>query len=104
MFLRRPFGLKNARATFQTAMDVMLDSLRWQFTLVYAVNIVVFSKLAANYIEQVRRVLRLLYEAGVTPKLKKCRLFAENMDYIGRVIRLTRLELAEHTTDALAKL
>lgn len=54
------FGLENAPASFQKAMDVILASGRCQFTLVYLKDIVVFSKSPADHIEQVRRVLELL--------------------------------------------
>lgn len=49
-------------------------------------------------------MLRALYEARVTLKLKKCELFAENIRYLGHVIRYCRLELLEHATDAVGNL
>lgn len=48
--------------------------------------------------------MRLLYEAGVTLKLKHASLFADTIDYLGHVIRPGCLELTEHATDAVAKL
>lgn len=46
----------------------------------------------------------LLCKAGVMIKLKKSRLFAEIIDYLGHVIRPDHLKLAEHRTDAAEKL
>lgn len=98
-----PLGLKNAPATFQSVMDVIFAFVRWQFALVYLSDTVVFRKTPADRIEQVRSVLRLLYVAGVTLKLKKCKFFAEISDYVGHVIQPGGMDLAENTTNAVEK-
>jgi Reverse transcriptase (RNA-dependent DNA polymerase) len=41
-FKRMPFGLINAPATFQRAMDVILSGVLWKFALVYLDDIIVF--------------------------------------------------------------
>jgi Reverse transcriptase (RNA-dependent DNA polymerase) len=43
-FLRMPFGLRNAPATFQRFVDITLAGLTWKTCLVYLVEIIVFSK------------------------------------------------------------
>lgn len=48
--------------------------------------------------------MQLFLKVGVSLKQKKCNFFAETIDYIGHVIRPDILKLAEHTTDAVAKL
>lgn len=67
--------MKNTTEAFQRAMDVFLASDRRQFALLYVEDLIVFSNSPADHIEHVWRVLRLLYEAGVTIGLKKCRTF-----------------------------
>lgn len=42
-FIWMPFGLKKALETFQGAMDVILESVKWQFESVYLDDMVVFS-------------------------------------------------------------
>lgn len=85
-------------------MDVILTSVRWQFALADLNDIFVFSKSPQDHTKQVWRVLRLACKAGVTPKLKKRKFFAETIDYLGHIIWPGRLELAEHITDDVAKL
>jgi Reverse transcriptase (RNA-dependent DNA polymerase) len=41
-FKRMPFGLRNARSTFQRAMDVILSGVRWQKCLCYLDDFIVF--------------------------------------------------------------
>lgn len=103
-FTRILFDLKHTPGTFHSGMDVILAFLRWQFALDLFDDIVVILKSAKKQIEQVRRVLRLLYETRTTLKRKKCEIFAANIDYLGHVIRRRHLEPPEHTTYAAANL
>ncbi len=43
-FKRMPFGLKNAPATFQRAIDIILAGVKWQHCLVYLDDVIAFSK------------------------------------------------------------
>ena len=100
-FLRMPFGLCNAPATFQRAMDILLAGLRWKSCLVYLDDIIVFSRTAEEHLVHVEEILEKLQDAGVSLKLKKCRFFAETVDYLGHVIRPGLLEVATKNTAAI---
>ncbi len=69
--------------------------------LVYLDDVIAFSRTIEEHFEHLQDVLRLLEEAGVTLKLKKCQLFCDTVDYLGHVIRPGRLALAEKNTRAL---
>lgn len=71
-FTRMPFGPSNSAGTIQSARDVMLSAVKWQFALVYLQDIVIFSRTPAEHIAQVHSVLTHLNNAGVTLRLKKC--------------------------------
>lgn len=60
-----------------------------------------FSGAPEEHIDHVRHVLTLLNNAGVTLKLKKFTFFMDTIDYLGHVIRLKRLEIANHTAEAI---
>jgi len=100
-YTRMPFGLKNAPATFQRVMDVILSSVRWQFALVYLDDIFVFSTTVEDHFDHVRTVLGLLKDAGVTLRLDKCHFFSEAVDYLGHVVRPGRLAVSSKTCDAV---
>ena len=59
-YTRIPFGLKNAPATFQRALDIILSGPRWQICLVYLDDVIVFSKDMEQHLAQVDTVLTLL--------------------------------------------
>ena len=103
-FVRMPFGLKNAPATFQRALDMILAGVRWQFALVYLDDVIVYSRTVDEHEEHVRAVLRLLQSAGVTLKLKKCEFFSTSVRYLGHEIRPGELRVLDATTAAVQEL
>ena len=102
-FLRMPFGLRNAPATFQRAMDVILASVRWQVALVYLDDVIIFSKSYRAHLEHVATVLSLLKSAGVTLKLAKCHFFSQEVDYLGHVIFPGKLAVSTKTCEAVER-
>ena len=78
-----PFGLKNAPATFQRLMDIVLkgttDFCRW-----YIDDISIFSLTWDTHIEHLRTVLiRLQSSSGLTLKLPKCLFGAKTCEFFG---------------------
>lgn len=49
------FGLKNASATFQPVMDVLLSTVKCQYAFVYLDDIGIVSKTSKDHIEQKHR-------------------------------------------------
>jgi len=79
-YVRLPFGLSNAPATFQRAIDMILGALKWKSRLVYLDDIIVFSQSAGEHVQHLREVFMALRGAGVSLKAKKCHLFQEEVD------------------------
>jgi hypothetical protein len=96
-FLRMPFGLRNAPATFQRFVDITLSGLTWNNCLVYLDDIIVFSKTLSEHMAHLDALLHRLYRAGLTLNLNKCQFFKETVDYLGHVIRPGQLSVAEKT-------
>ena len=99
-YVRMPFGLRNAPATFQRALDIILSRVRWQTCLIYLDDVIVFSHTVAEHLRHVDEVLTLLRAAGVTLKLSKCRFFQPKVDYLGHVITPGKLHVATANTQA----
>ena len=70
-----PFGLKNAPATFQRAVDIILSQVRWQYAPVYLDDVIVYSKTLQEHFTHMRTILGMLKGAGVSLKLPKCHFF-----------------------------
>jgi Reverse transcriptase (RNA-dependent DNA polymerase) len=70
--LRLPFGLRNAPATFERAIDIILSGIKWKTCLVYLDDVIVFYKSKTDHITHVAEALTLLENAGLSLKLKKC--------------------------------
>jgi transposase InsO family protein len=100
-FSRMPFGLVNAPATFQRAMDVLLTPVLWRKAIVYLDDIIIFSSTVEDHIRDVDQVLTMLNEAGVSLKLKKCRFFRRRVDYLGHVIQPGQLGMAAKKMSAV---
>lgn len=100
-FIRMPFGLKNAPATFQRAIDIILSKVKWQYALVYLDDVIIYSKSVEDHFAHVRTVLTLLQNAGVSLKLNKCSFFTTAVDYLGHKIRPGKLEVASRTCEAI---
>jgi len=86
-FLRLPFGLVNAPASFQRALDIILSCLRWKTCLVYLDDVIVFYGTVNDHIRHLHEVLLLLEKAGVSLKPSKCHLFQQEVEYLGQVVR-----------------
>lgn len=102
-YLRMPFGLKGAPATFRRALDIILSSVRWQLCLVYLDDVIIFSRSYAEHVKQLDQVLTLMGSAGISLKLKKCDFFKPSVSYLGHVIAPGKLSVAEDTAAASAK-
>ena len=102
-FLRMPFGLKNAPATFQRAVDIILSQVKWETALVYLDDVIIYSKTVMEHFAHVREALRLLRDAGVSLKLSKCAFFDTSVTYLGHVIRPGRLEIEPRNVFAIER-
>ncbi|KAF4648393.1 hypothetical protein FOL46_003008, partial [Perkinsus olseni] len=80
-WVRMPFGLASAPATFQRLMDLILGHL--PFVRVYLDDVLIFSRSAEEHLEHLRIVFDLLRAAGMTIAAEKCELFQDRVTYLG---------------------
>lgn len=82
-FLRLPFGLKNAAASFQRLMEHVLRELKGKCCMVYIDDVVVYSK---NEQEHLQQVFKCFHKAGLTLNLKKCNFIQQSLTFLGHVV------------------
>lgn len=85
-FKRMPFGLTNAPATFQRAMNTILNGLTWTDCLVYLDDIVIFARDFQEHNRRLEAVLERLETAGVKLNAKKCELLKTETLILGHVV------------------
>ena len=84
-FVRMPFGLKGAPATFQRAMDGVLSDMTCADA--YIDDIVVKTQGEwEDHIRDLDEVLTRLGEVGLTAKLAKCAFGRRQVDFLGHVV------------------
>ena len=71
-FLRMPFGLKNAPATFQRLMDRVLTSLQGIELFVYMDDIVIYANSLEEHTDKLRKLLARSKAAGLALQPDKC--------------------------------
>ena len=85
-FLRMPFGLCNAPATFQHLMQECLGELNLTYTLIYLDDVIVFSSTPEEHLVRLRAVLERFLEHGLKLKPSKCHFFRTEIDYLGHKV------------------
>ncbi len=101
-FLRMPFGLKNAPAIFQAAIEEVLKPVN-EICKNYVDDVVVFSNSWVEHLNDLRRVISCLGAAGLTLKMKKCVFGRQHLVYLGHRIGNGTLAVPELRIKALAE-
>ena len=81
-----PMGLKNAPATFERLMDLIMTGLNWKNVLIYLDDILIFGKDFEEHYNNLREVLDRLRKAKLKLSPKKCHLLKSTVTYLGHVI------------------
>ena len=85
-FVRMPFGLCNAPATFQRVMQWVLAGLEGRSCFVYLDDVLMASETFTDHLQHLREVLTRLRSAGLRLKPKKCHLLQREVLFLGHVI------------------
>jgi len=85
-FVRMPFGLVNAPATFQRLMDVVLKNEKGEFVQVYLDDIIIYSQTWEEHLEHIEIVLQRLDEAGLKMGKGKCHFGLVELEFLGHII------------------
>jgi hypothetical protein len=84
--LRMPFGLKNAPATFQRAMNKAFEEFIHEFIEVYIDDILIYSRTWEEHLEHIKKVFEKLREINMKVKLKKCKFGEREVEYLGHIV------------------
>ena len=90
-YLKMPFGLCNAPASFQRAMNIVLGNLVGKFLTVYINDIQVYSATFGDHLQHLQEVLTRMRRHKLFLKPKKCTFGSHEMKYLGFVLTETGL-------------
>lgn len=85
-YLRMPFGLKNAPATFQRVMNNILRGLQNETCFVYLDDIIICSTSLQEHVEKLRKVFIRLRDAKFKIQLDKSEFLQPEVQYLGHIV------------------
>ena len=81
-----PFGLTNAPAAFQRRMNQILAPFIDEFVVVYLDDILIFSRSSTEHEHHIKRILKVLSEAGMILNIEKCKFFKSEVKFLGHIV------------------
>lgn len=85
-FTRLPFGLKNAPAIFQRALDDILRPHIGVRCYVYIDDIIIFSPNEYQHLKDIAEVFSTLHHANMKVQLDKCEFFKDEVEFLGFLV------------------
>ena len=85
-WVRIPFGLQNAPATFQRFMESTLEEYRDRFAIPYLDDAIVYSDKFNDHVDHVGKTLSQLRKKGLKLNPRKCNFFQNQVKYLGRIV------------------
>lgn len=85
-FVRMPFGLRNAPATFQRLMDSVLRKHINIRCFVYMDDIIIFSCSLEEHIQDIQKVLQTLRDANLKIQSDKSEFLRKEVEFLGHVV------------------
>lgn len=85
-FLRMPFGLKNAPATFQRLMNDILRDYINKICVVYLDDILIFSTSLKEHLNSLKLIFKKLAEHKLKIQFDKCSFMRKNTEFLGHVL------------------
>lgn len=85
-FTRLPFGLKNAPAIFQRALDNILRDLIGKCCYVYIDDIIIFGEDEETHLNNIKKVFETLEKANMKVQINKCEFFKNEVEYLGFIV------------------
>lgn len=85
-FLRMPFGLKNAPATFQRIMDTIFRELIGVCIFVFMDDIIIFSPSLKQHLIDLKKVFEILKKYNLKAQIDKSEFLRKEIEFLGHVV------------------
>ncbi|KAK3084013.1 hypothetical protein FSP39_006719 [Pinctada imbricata] len=102
-FKRMSFGLTNAPSTFSRVMNLVLRGLHWKTVLAFLDDVLVLGHDFEDHIENLSEVFARFRQYGIKLKAKKCDLFRQEVEYLGRTVGRDGMKVSQSFIDTMNK-
>ncbi|KAK4409603.1 Transposon Tf2-12 polyprotein [Sesamum angolense] len=99
-----PFGLKNAGATYQRAMQKIFDDMLHKNVECYVDDLVVKSKKRENHFHDLRKVFERLRRYQLKMNPSKCAFGVTSGKFLGFIVRQRGIEIEQAKIDAILRM
>ena len=103
-FLRMPYGLCNAPATFQRLMKNCLGELNLTYALVYLDDVIVYSNTEEDHLCRLQAVFERFHEHGLKLKPSKCSFLHKQITFLGHEVSANGMRLGDLNLKGIAKM
>ena len=104
MYVKMPFGLMNAGATFQRTMDVAFVGERDKFIVIYLDDITVFSKSEEEHVQHLKQTFTKSQKFGISLNTKKSLFTMDEGKLLGHIVSARRVNINPERVEAIQKL
>jgi len=99
-----PFGLKNARETFQRAMDIAFAKQIHDFLVIYLDDLTVFSKSNQQHLDHLRQVFLTCRKYGISLNPKKSLFGLEEGKLLSHIISKDGIKIDPDRIEAILQI
>jgi ribonuclease HI len=104
MYAKMPFGLMNAGATFQRAMDIAFIGEKDKFVVIYLDDITVFSKTDFEHLRHLREVFLKCRKFGLSLNPKKSLFVMQEGKLLGHIVSAEGVRIDPDRVEAIQAL
>jgi len=104
MYAKIPFGLMNAGATFQRAMDIAFVGEKDKFVLIYLDDIIVYSSSHQNYLQHLKKVFLKCRRFGILVNPQKSQFSLNEGKLLGHIVYATGIQIDPERAKAIQAL
>jgi hypothetical protein len=104
MYAKMPFGLMNAGATFQRAMDIAFIGEKDKFVVIYLDDITVFSRSDKEHFHHLKKVFLKCRRFGLSLNPKKSLFAMEEAKLLGHIVSTDGVKIDPSRVEAIQAL
>jgi hypothetical protein len=104
MYEKIPFGLMNACATFQRAIDIVFIREKDKFMVIYLDDIIVFSKLDDEHLKHLKQTFQKFRRYGVSLNPKKSHFSMHEGNILGHIVSFDGIKIDPKRMNVIHKI